>query len=107
MPGKGNLIVRAVVAAEADRVPFDRWYAEEHLPDAVKAFGATCGWRGWSTTDPSVHIAIYEFDDAARMRTVLASDALKGLIAEFDRVWGTRVTRTREVLDVAGEERRS
>jgi hypothetical protein len=104
MPGKGCLIVRAVVAAEADRAPFDRWYADEHLPDAVKAFGAARGWRGWSTIDPSVHIAVYEFEDAARMHAVLASDALKGLIAEFDRVWGPRVTRTREVLEVAGVE---
>jgi len=33
------LVVRAVVADAADRAPFDRWYRDEHLPDAVKAFG--------------------------------------------------------------------
>ncbi len=25
-------MVRAVVAAEADRAAFDKWYADEHLP---------------------------------------------------------------------------
>ena len=26
-------------------------------------------------------------------------EAIKGLIAEFDRVWGTRVTRSRDVVE--------
>jgi hypothetical protein len=51
------LVVRAVVADAADRAPFDRWYRDEHLPDAVKAFGAWAAWRGWSRADPSVHCA--------------------------------------------------
>ncbi len=36
------LVVRAVVA-EADRRDFDHWYRSEHLPDAMKAFGAQPG----------------------------------------------------------------
>jgi hypothetical protein len=28
------------------------------------------------------------------------------MIAEFDRVWGSRVTRSREILEFAGELRR-
>ena len=32
---KGYLVVRAVVAEPTDRPRFDRWYEEEHLPDAV------------------------------------------------------------------------
>ena len=31
------------------------------------------------------------------------SDGIKSLIAEFDRVWGEKVSRSREVLDVVGE----
>jgi hypothetical protein len=27
-------------AASAKRQPFDAWYAREHMPDAVKSFGA-------------------------------------------------------------------
>jgi hypothetical protein len=29
---------------------------------------------------------------------VLDSDTLKGLIADFDRAWGTKVSRTRELV---------
>lgn len=95
------LIVRAEVAADADRQPFDHWYATEHLRDAVAAFGARKAWRGWSKVDAGVHYAFYEFPTLAAVQAVMGSDALKGLIAEFDRVWGDRVTRTREVVEQA------
>lgn len=97
------LMVRAVVAEAADRPRFDRWYATEHLPDAARAFGARRAWRCWSRIDPSVHIAFYEFPDTARAEAALASPELRALVAEFDRVWDTRVTRTRELLEVVGE----
>lgn len=97
------LMVRAVVADPADRPGFDRWYAEEHLPDAARAFAARRAWRCWARTDPAVHIAFYEFADAARAEAVLASPELRALVAEFDQAWGPRVTRTREILALAGE----
>ena len=50
---------------------------------------------------PGVHIALYEFPSLNAARTVMASDAIKALIAEFDRVWQDRVVRTREVIEVA------
>jgi hypothetical protein len=46
---------------------------------------------------PAIHYAFYEFPDLSAAQVILDSDTLKGLIAEFDRVWGT-VTRTREVV---------
>ena len=102
------LVVRAVVA-ETDRRDFDDWYRTEHLPDAIKAFAAQRGWRAWSRTDPSVHYAFYEFTDAAyeftdaaAAESVNTSPAIRALVAEFDARWGTRVTRTREILEVAG-----
>jgi hypothetical protein len=95
------LVVRAVVA-EADRRDFDAWYRNEHLPDALKAFNAQHAWRAWSRTDPSVHYAFYQFSDVAAADAVGTSPAIRALIAEFDARWGTRVTRTREVIEVAG-----
>jgi hypothetical protein len=95
------LVVRAVVA-EADRRDFDAWYRNEHLPDALKAFNAQNAWRAWSRTDPSVHYAYYQFADVAAAEAVGSSPAIRTLIAEFDARWGTRVTRTREVIEVAG-----
>ncbi|MEM9624596.1 MAG: hypothetical protein AAGA21_00065 [Pseudomonadota bacterium] len=102
MLSKAILSVRAVVP-EADREAFDIWYRDEHLRDAVVAFGADRAWRGWSTVDPGVHVAFYEFSDPSSATTILDSEALKGLVAEFDRVWQERVPRSREVVHCIDE----
>ena len=94
-------IVRAEVTDPADRQPFDRWYAEEHLRQALAAFRASRAWRGWSDADPSIHYAFYEFADLAAARAIVQSETLKRLIAEFDRAWGARVKRTRDVVEIA------
>lgn len=93
-------VVRAVVS-EPDRRDFDKWYRTEHLPDAAKAFAAETAWHAWSRTDPSVHYAYYRFPDVAAAEAVNTSPAIRTLVAEFDARWGSRVTRTREVLEVA------
>lgn len=93
-------IVRAKVVDAALRNDFDRWYQNEHLPDALKGFNARRAWRGWSVVDPSVHHAFYEFDDLADAQAIQGSDAFKRLVAEFDRAWGDKVTRSRDVVEV-------
>ena len=93
-------IVRAQVADAALKDEFDRWYQEEHLPDAHKAFNALRAWRGWSEVDSSMHYAVYEFKDMATVRAIQGSDPLKRLVAEFDRVWGDRVKRSRDIVEV-------
>jgi hypothetical protein len=55
-------------------------------------------WRGWSEIDPLVHYATYEFGEPADLEAMLKSDTLKHLIAEMDRAWGKRVSRSREVV---------
>ena len=92
------LIVRAEVDPSVRGV-FDAWYQDEHLPDAVRAFGAAGAWRGWSDMDDNVHLACYEFADLADVNRVMASEALKRMIGEFDRHWQGKVTRTREVVE--------
>ena len=92
------LIVRAEVDPSV-RDAFDAWYRDEHLPDAVRAFSAVGAWRGWSDVDEGVHIAFYEFETLADVNRVMESDAIRNLIAEFDRNWQGRVTRTREVVE--------
>lgn len=92
------LIVQADVPA-ADREAFDRWYEKEHLPDALAAFRARSAWRGWSESEPGHHYAWYEFDDVAAASSIADSDAIRALIAEFDRTWAGRVTRTRNVVE--------
>ncbi|HMA87431.1 MAG TPA: hypothetical protein VKP89_01655 [Burkholderiales bacterium] len=93
-------IVRAQVVDASIEDAFDRWYQEEHLPDALKAFGARRAWRGWSDADAGVHYAFYEFDDIGRARAIQGSAALKRLVAEFDQAWGERVKRSRDFVEV-------
>ena len=93
-------IVRAQVVDAHARDAFDRWYQEEHLPDALEAFKARRAWRGWSEVDKNVHFAFYEFADLTAAQAIPGSDALARLVIEFDRMWGDRVTRSREIVDV-------
>ncbi|MYB14745.1 MAG: hypothetical protein F4X42_16005 [Rhodospirillaceae bacterium] len=92
-------IVRAEVEPDA-RDAFDRWYETEHLPDAVAALGAAGASRGWSGVEDNVHVAFYEFADMAAVQRMMASDALKGMIAEFSRHWDGKVTRTRDAVEL-------
>ena len=100
--GRAYFMVRAVVG-ESDRTAFDRWYEDDHLPDAVRIFKAARAWRTWSRIDPSVHIAFYEFSDIGKAMAIFNSDGLKALVADFDKNWGKRVPRSREVIEVVGE----
>ena len=95
-------IVRATVTDASKRAAFDAWYSREHLPDAMKSFGAQKGWRFWSDTDPSLHQAMYQFSDKAALERATSGDQIKRLVADFDRDW-PGVTRTREVLVLAEE----
>lgn len=95
-------VVRATVSDPARRAAFDTWYSREHLPDAVKSFGAERAWRHWSASDPSLHQAMYQFADQAALDRAVNGADMKRLVADFDRDW-PGVTRTREVLVLAEE----
>jgi hypothetical protein len=98
---KAYFVVRAVVA-EPLRQKFDHWYSTDHLPMALAAFKAEKGWRFWSTADASVHYAVYQFADQAKLDAAMQDDVLKALIADFDKNFPT-VARTRDVLTMAEE----
>jgi hypothetical protein len=99
---KAYFAVRAEVP-EAERARFDHWYETDHLPWALRAFGARRAWRCWSRSDPAVHVAFYEFDSVAVAEAATKPDTIQPLVADFDRVWGERVTRRRAILDVVQE----
>jgi hypothetical protein len=101
---KGCFLMRAEVPNAADRAAFDDWYATDHLPWATQTLGAQRGWRCWSQTEPAVHYAFYEFADVGEARALIDSEKIKQLIADFDRVWGNRVSRQREIVqDMASQ----
>jgi len=95
-------VVRATVTDASKRAAFDAWYSREHLPDAVKSFGAEKAWRYWSLSDPGLHHAMYQFADEAALDRATKSENMTRLIADFNRDW-PEVTRTRELLVLAEE----
>ncbi|MGI9475268.1 MAG: hypothetical protein ACR2PI_01070 [Hyphomicrobiaceae bacterium] len=100
MQSPACMLVRAEVRDEADYELFDAWYQNKHMPEAKEAFGIERAWRCWSSINPGVHHAYYEFASEAEAVAILESDAIKALIAEFSETWGERVHRTREILKV-------
>jgi hypothetical protein len=95
-------IVRATIADPARRAAFDDWYRKDHLPWAVKAFGAQKAWRCSSDTDPAQHIATYQFPDRAALERGTAPEIMKPLVEDFDRVL-PGIPRTREIMTVVEE----
>ena len=95
-------IVRATVADAGKRPAFDAWYRDEHLPDAAKSFAAEKAWRGWSESDPAVHVAFYQFADRAALDRGTAPDVIRRLVADFDKAW-PGVPRSREIMAVVQE----
>ena len=81
-------VVRATVSAPAKRAAFDAWYAKEHMPDAVKTFGAEKAWRYCSVSDPAVHQATYQFPDKASLDRATNGEEMKRLIADFKSLRG-------------------
>jgi hypothetical protein len=100
MSAKALLIVRAEIADPADRPLFETWYRDRHLPDALAALGPDCAWRTWSRIEPSSHCAFYKFPAIEAAQAAAQSEAIKPLVSEFDRLWGTRITRVRDVVEV-------
>jgi hypothetical protein len=98
---KTFFMVRSVVA-EPLRQKFDHWYSTDHLPRALKDFKAEKGWRFWSTADASLHYAVYQFADQAKLDAAMKGDVLKALIADFDKNFPT-IARTRDFLTMAEE----
>jgi hypothetical protein len=99
---KAYLVVRAQVRDESDRAKFDHWYGTHHLPLAMDKFRAEKGWRFWSRSDPSVHYALYQFNDIATLRDSIDSPDFKLLVADFDRAW-PQVTRDRDIIEAVQE----
>jgi hypothetical protein len=95
-------VVRATVADPAKRPAFDAWYKDEHLPDAAKSFRAEKAWRCWSDTDPSVHVAYYQFADRAALDRGTAPEVIKRLVADFDQAW-SGLPRSREIMTIVDE----
>jgi hypothetical protein len=52
---------------------------------------------------PNGHYAFYEFTNVDEARAATDPSRIAPLVADFDRVWGDRVTRRREILEIVQE----
>ena len=96
MENKGLFIVKANVKPEQEDA-FNRWYDEDHMPKALNRFPGVISGRRYKITDGEDgynYLAIYEFESQGKMTEAMKSDAIKGLIQEFDDTFG-EVTRKR------------
>jgi hypothetical protein len=100
---KTLFIVRAELRDPGQRPRFDEWYRTDHLPWAIRAFGARRGWRCWSATEPAAHYAFYEFDSREAAERGTAPEVTRPLVADFDRVW-PGIERRREMLEIVQEQ---
>jgi hypothetical protein len=84
------------VVAEGYEDEFNHWYEVEHVPDAVRLLPGILRVTRWaSITEPKTFCTAYEFADRAQVTRVMEGPEITGLIAEFDRKWGTNVRRVR------------
>ena len=79
------------------------WYQTDHLPLAVKTFGARRGWRSGSVSGSGVHVAFSELDPVEAAQARPEPDRASPLVAHSDRMLGTQVQRRRAVLDIVQE----
>ena len=90
MKQKGIFIVMARIAPEKEAA-FNRWYDEDHLPKALNRFPGVLSGRRFKLAD-SVdgydYMALYEFESYDKLMEMSKSEALRGLIAEYDAAFG-------------------
>ena len=90
MENKGVFIVMANVKPEQEDA-FNRWYDEDHMPKALNRFPGVISGRRHKIIDGGDgynYMAIYEFESEAKLNETMKSDALQGLIQEFNDTFG-------------------
>jgi len=91
MKNKGVFIVMAQVGPEQED-DFNRWYDEDHMPKALNRFPGAISGRRYKILDGGDgynYMALYELESPEKLTETMKSDALKGLIQEYDAAFGT------------------
>lgn len=90
MTRKGLFVVMAKVRADQED-SFNRWYDEDHLPKALNRFPGVISGRRYRILDGGDgynYMAVYEFESQVKLTEAMNSEALKGLIQEFNAAFG-------------------
>ena len=95
------LSVRATVEPGRES-EFNRWYDEEHVPDAVRMLPGCMGAARYKVVlgDGShQYMALYAFESAAKLADALRGPAIRELIKIYDRDIGAFSTRVRTTYE--------
>ncbi len=90
METKALFIVKANVKPEQEDA-FNRWYDEDHMPKALNRFPGVISGRRYKIMDGGDgynYMALYEFESKEKLNETMKSDALQGLIQEFEAAFG-------------------
>jgi hypothetical protein len=79
-------IVKATIPA-SEEAKFNKWYNEEHCPQFLQYPGAVSArrYKALMGEDKFQYMAMYEVQDEATFKKLMASDHMKFLRAEYDR----------------------
>ena len=95
------LSVRATVESGRE-IEFNRWYDEEHVPDAVRMLPGCFGAARYKVVmgDGShQYMALYAFERAAKLADALTGPEIRELIKIYDRDIGAFSTRGRTTYE--------
>ena len=95
------LSVRATVEPGRES-EFNRWYDEEHVPDALRMLPGCMGAARYKVVlgDGShQYMALYAFESAAKLADALSGPEIRELIKIYDRDIGTFSTRVRTTYE--------
>lgn len=92
-----HLTVRSTLIDPTVRDAFDRWYGEDHLPQAAESFKPLRCWRTWSKLNPAIHYAFYEYSDQGKIDEMMSSETFANLVEDFSQTWDGKVVRDRDV----------
>ena len=89
-------VVKATIRKDQEEA-FNRWYNEEHVPQVLQWKGLVSArrYRALEGEEKYQYMAVYELQDEATWRRLMASDHMKALRAEYDAHFGAVSERAR------------
>jgi len=89
-------VVKATIRRDREEA-FNRGYNEEHVPQVLQWKGLVSArrYKALEGEDTWQYMAVYELQDEATYRRLVASDHMKALRAEYDANFGAVSQRAR------------
>ncbi len=89
-------VVKATIRPDREAA-FNRWYNEQHVPPVFQFPGLVSArrYKALEGEDKYQYMAVYELQDEATYRRLMASDHMKALRAEYDKHFGSVSERAR------------